>query len=152
MRNFANVDELRAAAGSHLGFSAWRTVDQPQVTRFAEVTDDLQWIHVDPQRAAEGPFRGTIAHGYLVLSLIPSFAAEVYHVDGVRMAVNYGLNRVRFPSPVPVGSAIRAGVRLASVEPVEGGVQVVAEVTIERDGQEKPCCVAETVARFYPVP
>jgi acyl dehydratase len=149
MRTFATLDELRAAAGSHLGYSAWRTVEQPQVTEFAEVTGDRQWIHVDPRRAADGPFGGTIAHGYLVLSLLPSFAAEVYHVDGARMAVNYGLNRVRFPAPVPVGSAIRAGLRLATVEPVDGGMQVVAEVTIEREGQEKPCCVAETVARFY---
>ncbi len=149
MRTFANFEELRAAAGSHLGYSPWRTVEQPQVTQFAEVTDDRQWIHVDPQRAAAGPFGGTIAHGYLMLSLIPSFAAKVYRVDGVRMGVNYGLNRVRFPAPLPVGSTVRAGVRLASVEPVDGGVQVVAEVTIEREGQEKPCCVAETVARFY---
>jgi acyl dehydratase len=149
MRTFATLDELRAAAGSHLGYSAWRTVEQEQVSEFAEVTGDRQWIHVDPQRAAAGPFRGTIAHGYLVLSLIPSFAAEVYHVDAARMAVNYGLNRVRFPSPVPVGSAIRAGVRLVAVDSVDGGVQVVAEMTIEREGQEKPCCVAETVARFY---
>jgi acyl dehydratase len=149
VRTFANFDELLGAAGSHLGYSAWRPVDQDRVTEFAEVTDDRQWIHVDQQRAAAGPFGGTIAHGYLVLSLIPSFAAEVYRVDGARMAVNYGLNRVRFPSPVPVGSSIRAGVRLASVDPVDGGVQVIAEVTIEREGQEKPCCVAETVARFY---
>ena len=149
MRIFANFDELLEAAGSHLGYSAWRAVDQDRVSEFAEVTDDRQWIHVDPQRAAAGPFGGTIAHGYLVLSLIPSFAAEVYRVDGARMAVNYGLNRVRFPSPVPVGSSIRAGVRLASVDPVDGGVQVVSEVTIEREGQQKPCCVAETVARFY---
>jgi acyl dehydratase len=149
VRTFANFDELREAAGSHLGYSAWRAVDQDRVSQFAEVTDDRQWIHVDQQRAAAGPFGGTIAHGYLVLSLIPSFAAEVYRVDGARMAVNYGLNRVRFPSPVPVGSSIRAGVRLAAVDPVDGGVQVVAEVTIEREGQEKPCCVAETVARFY---
>jgi len=149
MRTFANFEELRASAGGHLGYSAWRTVDQAQVTGFAEVTDDRQWIHVDEQRAAAGPFGGTIAHGYLMLSLIPSFTAEVYRVDGARMAVNYGLNRVRFPAPLPVGSAVRAGVRVASVEPVEGGVQVVAEVTIEREGFPKPCCVAETVARFY---
>jgi acyl dehydratase len=149
VRTFASFEDLRGAAGSHLGYSAWRTVDQAQVTGFAEVTDDRQWIHVDEQRAAAGPFGGTIAHGYLMLSLIPSLVAEVYRVDGVRMGINYGLNRVRFPAPLPVGSAVRAGVRVASVEPVEGGVQVVAEVTIEREGQEKPCCVAETVARFY---
>jgi acyl dehydratase len=149
MRTFANFEELRASAGGHLGYSAWRTVDQDQVTAFADATDDHQWIHVDPERAAAGPFGGTIAHGYLMLSLIPSFTSEVYRVDGTRMAVNYGLNKVRFPAPRPVGSQIRAGVRLASVEPVEGGVQVVAEVTIEREGFPKPCCVAETVARFY---
>ena len=149
MRTFANFDELRAAAGDHLGYSAWRTVDQHQVCGFADVTDDHQWIHVNPERAATGPFDGTVAHGYLTLSLIPSLVAEVYRVDGARMAVNYGLNKVRFPAPLPVGSQLRAGVRLASVEPVEGGVQVVIDVTIERQNQEKPCCVAQTVTRFY---
>lgn len=149
MRTFATLAELGAAAGEHLGYSPWRTVDQDQVSQFAEVTDDHQWIHVDPQRSAAGPFGGTIAHGYLMLSLIPSFSAEVYRTQAVGMGVNYGLNRVRFPSPLPVGSRIRAGFRLVSVDPIEGGVQIVAEVTIEREGHDKPCCVAETVARYY---
>jgi acyl dehydratase len=149
MRTFATLDDLRAATGEHLGYSDWRTVDQQQVTLFADATDDHQWIHVDPQRAAAGPFGTTIAHGYLMLSLLPSFSAEVYRADGVRMALNYGLNRVRFPSPLPVGSRIRAGFRLVSVDPIEGGAQVVVEVTIEREGHDKPCCVAESVARYY---
>jgi acyl dehydratase len=149
MRTFATLAELGAASGEHLGYSPWRTVDQDQVSQFAEVTDDHQWIHVDPQRAAAGPFGGTIAHGYLMLSLIPSLSAEVYRTQTVGMGVNYGLNRVRFPSPLPVGSRIRAGFRLVSVDPIEGGVQIVAEVTIEREGHDKPCCVAETVARYY---
>jgi acyl dehydratase len=149
MRTFATLAELGAAAGEHLGYSPWRTVDQDQVSQFAEVTDDHQWIHVDPQRAATGPFGGTIAHGYLMLSLIPSFSAEVYRTQTVGMGVNYGLNRVRFPAPLQVGSRIRAGFRLVSVDPIEGGVQIVAEVTIEREGHDKPCCVAETVARYY---
>jgi acyl dehydratase len=149
MRTFATLDELRAAAGEHLGYSSWHTVDQQQVSLFADVTDDHQWIHIDPQRAAAGPFGTTIAHGYLMLSLIPSFSAEVYRTQTVGMAVNYGLNKVRFPAPLPVGSRIRAGFLIASVDPVDGGVQIVAEVTIEREGHDKPCCVAETVARYY---
>jgi acyl dehydratase len=150
MRVFASPDELRDAVGTHLGYSPWRVVGQEQVTAFAEVTGDRQWIHVDPRRAAAGPFGGTIAHGYFVLSLMPSFAAEVYRVDGARMAVNYGLGKVRFPSPTPVGASIRAGIELVSADPVAGGVHTVARVTVQRqDGGDKPCCVAETIARFY---
>ncbi len=149
MRTFASLDELQAATGEHLGYSDWRAVEQEQVSLFADATDDHQWIHVDQQRAAAGPFGTTIAHGYLMLSLLPSFSAAIYRAEGVRMALNYGLNRVRFPSPLPVGSRIRAGFRLVSVEPIEGGVQVVVEATIEREGHDKPCCVAETVARYY---
>jgi acyl dehydratase len=149
MRVFASARDLPDAVGSHLGYSGWRAVEQSTVDGFADVTGDHQWIHVDPGRAAGGPFGTTVAHGYLVLSLLPVFAGEVYRVDGTQMAVNYGLNRVRFPAPVPVGSRIRAGVRLVSAEPVDGGVQAVAELTVEREGQEKPCCVAETIVRFY---
>jgi acyl dehydratase len=149
MRVFASPDELRGAVGEQLGYSPWRVVEQAQVTAFAEVTGDRQWIHVDPQRAAAGPFGTTIAHGYFVLSLLPSFSAEVYRVDGAQMAVNYGLGKVRFPSPVPVGSSIRAGIELVSAEPVAGGVHTVARVTVQRQGSDKPSCVAETIARFY---
>ena len=119
------------------------------VGAFAEATGDRQWIHTDPERARQGPFGTTIAHGYLVLSLLPSLAFEVYRVGGVRMAVNYGLNRVRFPGPVPTGAKIRAGVRLIAAEEIDGGVHVLNEVTVEREGESKPCCVAETVSRFY---
>jgi acyl dehydratase len=143
--------ELRTAAGEHLGYSDWRVVEQARVDAFAEVTGDRQWIHVDQRRAAAGPFGTTIAHGYLVLSLLPSFAAEIFRVDGVRLAVNYGLNRVRFPAPVPTGSALRAGLRVLAVRELAGGaLHVVNEVTVElRDGP-KPCCVAETVSRLHP--
>lgn len=150
MRVFDSVDELRAAAGEHLGYSEWHIVDQAQITAFAEATGDRQWIHVDPERAAKGPFGTTVAHGYLVLSLLPILVSEIYRVAGLRMALNYGLNRVRFPAPVPAGSRVRAGARLISVESAtDGGVQVTAEVTIEREGETKPCCVAESVARIY---
>jgi acyl dehydratase len=149
MRVFDSVAALKEAAGEHLGHSDWHPVSQERVDAFAEATGDHQWIHVDPGAAARGPFGTTIAHGYLMLSMIPMLAAQVSRVEGVRMGINYGLNRVRFPSPLPTGSNLRAGVRLLSVEDVQGGVQVVNEVTLERDGGDKPCCVAETVARYY---
>jgi acyl dehydratase len=149
MRVFDSVAALKQAAGEHLGHSDWHPVSQERVDAFAEATGDHQWIHVDPAAAARGPFGTTIAHGYLMLSMIPMLAAQVSRVEGVRMGINYGLNRVRFPSPLPTGSNLRAGVRLLSVEDVQGGVQVVNEVTLERDGGDKPCCVAETVARYY---
>jgi acyl dehydratase len=149
LRTFTSLDELRGAVGEHLGYSDWRVVDQKQVDQFAEATGDRQWIHVDPERAGQGPFGTTIAHGYLVLSLVPALVAEVWRVDWARMAVNYGLNRVRFPSPVPTGTALRAGVRLLSVDDVTGGLHLVTEVTIEKQGEEKPCCVAETLSRIY---
>ncbi len=149
MRTFESLAELASAVGEHLGYSDWHTVTQEQVNAFADATGDHQWIHVDPQAAAHGPFGSTVAHGYLTLSIIPMLAVQVYRVGGIRMGVNYGLNRVRFPAPLPTGSKVRAGVRLASVEEIPGGVHVVSEVTVERDGGEKPCCVAETVSRYY---
>jgi acyl dehydratase len=149
MRTFDSLARLGAAVGEHLGHSEWLPVEQARVDAFAEATGDHQWIHVDPVRAAAGPYGGTIAHGYLVLSLLPVLAAQVYRVDGVRLAVNYGLNRVRFPAPVPTGSAVRAGIRLLAADEVPGGLHVVNEVTVERQGQAKPCCVAETVSRLY---
>jgi acyl dehydratase len=149
MRTFGSLAELSAAKGEHLGYSQWHEVDQERVDLFADATGDHQWIHVDPERAKHGPFGRTIAHGFLTLSLIPELASEVYRVDGVRMGVNYGLNKVRFPAPVPVGSRVRAGVEVLDVTDVEGGIQVVNRVTVEAEGGPKPCCVAETVVRLY---
>ena len=144
------VAELSALTGKHLGYSAWREVTQEQVDTFADATDDHQWIHVDAERAATGPFGTTIAHGFLTLSLLVSMWGEILHVDGVRLGINYGLNRVRFPSPVPVGSRIRAGATLVSVEDApDGSHQVVVDFVIERAGSEKPCCVAQGIYRFY---
>jgi acyl dehydratase len=149
MREFPSLAAVTEAAGQHLGYSDWLDVDQKKIDLFADATGDHQWIHVDPERAAQGPFKGTVAHGFLTLSLVPVLVAGVYRVHGVRMAVNYGLNKVRFPAPVRAGSRVRAGVELAEVTPVQGGVQIVARVTIEVEGGSKPCCVAETVARLY---
>ena len=150
MRVFRGVDELAAAVGADLGTSQWHPVTQEQVDRFAEATGDHQWIHVDPVRAAEGPFGTTIAHGYLTLSLVPLLAAEVYAVEGVRLALNYGCNKVRFPTPVPVGSRVRGSVVLDSVTTTPAGAQVVATVTVELEGAAKPACVAETVVLVVP--
>ena len=149
MREFPSLGALAEAVGQHLGYSDWLDADRKRVDLFADATGDHQWIHVDPERAAAGPFKRTIAHGFLTLSLVPVLVSEVYRVAGVRMAVNYGLNKVRFPAPLPVGSRVRAGVELAEVTPVDGGAQVVARVTVEVEGAAKPCCVAETVARLY---
>jgi acyl dehydratase len=146
---FESVDALKEAVGEHLGYSEWMQITQDRVNRFADATDDHQFIHVDPEAAAQTPFGGTIAHGYLTLSLIVPLVSEIYSVEGVRMGVNYGTNKVRFPAPVPVGSRIRAGAELATVTDVPGGVQVELTVTIETEGGTKPVCVAETVSRFY---
>jgi acyl dehydratase len=146
---FTSLDELRAAAGSDLGTSEWITVDQQRINRFAEATGDFQWIHVDPEKAAHGPFKTTIAHGYLTLALVPMVIADRMHVENVSMAVNYGVNKVRFPAPVPVDSRIRGHISLVSVDDVEGGVQATVRITMEREGGDKPVCVAESVARFY---
>jgi acyl dehydratase len=148
-RVFASVEELRAAVGEELGTTDWLEIDQPRIDQFAEATGDHQWIHVDPEKAAKGPFGTTIAHGYLTLSLIPSLTPQLMRVEGVRMGVNYGVNKVRFPAPVPVGSRLRATGRIVEVSEAGGGVQLVTAITIEREGGEKPVCVAETVARFY---
>ncbi len=146
---FSSYEELKAAVGTTVGQSDWVSIDQGRINTFADATDDHQWIHVDAARAAEGPFKTTVAHGYLTLSLIPMLAADVVAVEGARMGVNYGLNRVRFPAPVPSGSRVRATFELVSVDDIEGGVQVVTNVTIEREGGDKPVCVAETVSRSY---
>jgi acyl dehydratase len=146
----ASVAELMALTGKHLGYSAWREVTQDEINTFADATDDHQWIHVDAERAAAGPFGTTIAHGFLTLSLLVPMWSEILHFDGVRLGINYGLNKVRFPSAVPVGSRIRAGATLVSVETVaDGSLQIVVDFVIEREGAEKPCCIAQGLYRFH---
>jgi acyl dehydratase len=137
------------AAGRELGPTDWTEITQERVNAFADVTGDHQWIHVDPERAAAGPFGGTIAHGYLTLSLLPMLSSALLRAEDASASINYGLNRVRFPAPVPVGSRIRARYRIESVEAIERGIQVATVVTVEREGGEKPVCVAETVSRHY---
>ena len=149
METLQGIEGVKSKVGKEWGRSDWLQVTQDRIDKFAEATDDHQWIHVDPERAKAGPFGTTIAHGFLTLSLIPALAGAVVKVEGVRMGINYGLNKVRFPSPVKVGSRIRAVTKNVSVEDVEGGVQVVNQVTMEIQGQEKPACVAETVSRLY---
>jgi acyl dehydratase len=143
-------DELKGKVGEHLGYSDWLEITQDRVNQFAEATGDHQWIHVDVERAKkESPFGGPIAHGYLTLSLLPLTLGTIVRVEGFKMGVNYGLNKLRFPSPVPVGSKIRAGAVMKNVEDVAGGVQLTYEVTVEVDGKEKPAAVAEIVFRYY---
>jgi acyl dehydratase len=149
MRVFKGVDELRAAVGSQLGVSDWVTVDQSQIDTFADATLDHQWIHVDEERAKAGPFGGTIAHGFLTLSLLPHLVGQTYRVEGTKMGVNYGLNRVRFTSPVPVGSKVRGNIELVDVADVSGGVQMTTKVTVEIEGSERPALVAEWLTRQY---
>jgi acyl dehydratase len=143
------LEELRAQAGADLGHTEWRPVTQARVDTFADATDDHQWIHVDPQRASTGPFGGTIAHGYLTLSLLIPMFHELLVLRGIGMAVNYGLNKVRFPAPVRVGANIRLAGRIASVTDVGDGVEVVVDFTVEVEGGPKPACVAQAVYRYY---
>ena len=143
------IESFKDLVGTHLGYSGWHLVDQDQVNLFADATGDHQWIHVDPERAKSGPFGTAIAHGYLTLSLAPVFLGEVVTVEGTSMGVNYGCNKVRFPSPVMVGSNLRVGVAVAEVEDVTGGVQVVLDLTLETEGSTKPSCVAQVVYRYY---
>jgi acyl dehydratase len=150
MRTFAATTELAGAIGEVLGPGPWHRVDQDRINTFADATGDHQWIHTDPERAATGPYGGTVAHGYLTLSLLPALMRDLYRVDGVRMGINYGLNRVRFPAPLRTGDAVRVSAEIVAVDPVPGGVQVVTRVTVEPDRGGKPCCVAETVTRLYP--
>jgi acyl dehydratase len=144
-----NLAGLRDHAGSHLGYTEWREMTQDRVDRFADVTGDHNYIHVDPERAARGPFGGTIAHGYLTLSLLAPLTSELLRVDGVATAVNYGLDKLRFPAPVPVGARYRAGAELVDVTDVPGGVQVKLLATVEVEGATKPSLVAECLFRFY---
>ncbi len=148
MRVFAGLDEFAAAKGEHLGYSDWHTITQDEIDQFAEATHDFQWIHVDPERAAQTPFGGTIAHGFLTLSLVPMLGYQIYRVESVAMGINYGCNKVRFPSPVPVNSRVRAGALLTEVADVPGGKQAVIQYTVEIEGVAKPACVAETVVRL----
>ncbi|GAB96606.1 acyl dehydratase [Kineosphaera limosa] len=150
MRVFNGIDEFAAAVGSHLGDSEWVEVTQAMVDQFAEATGDHQWIHVDPERAAHGPFGTTVAHGYLTLSLVPAMISQTYRVDGLALALNYGSDKVRYPSPVPVGSRVRAHFDLQSLTPIALGMQAVTRVTVELEGSAKPACVAEVVSVLVP--
>ncbi|WP_405477513.1 MaoC family dehydratase [Streptomyces sp. NBC_00009] len=141
--------ELKKLAGSDLGSSEWTDVTQERIGTFADATGDHQWIHTDPERAKEGPFGAPIAHGYLTLSLFIPMFTELLDVEGVTTKVNYGLNKVRFPAPVPAGSRIRLAARLAGVEDVPGGVQITVDGTVEIEGAAKPACVLQSVSRFY---
>jgi acyl dehydratase len=147
-RTINGVDELKALVGQNVGSSDWMEITQDRVNLFAEATGDHQWIHVDPEKAKDGPFGTTIAHGYLTMSLGPVLLPQVATVTGFSMALNYGLNKLRFPAPVPVGSKVRLSADLLDVEDVAGGVQVTYRLTFEVDGQDKPACVAEAVYRW----
>ena len=150
MTTTISKDELKTKVGEHLGYSDWLEITQERVDQFAEATGDHQWIHVDVERARkESPFGGPIAHGYLTLSLLPLTLGQVVRVEGFKMGVNYGLNKLRFPAPVPVGAKLRAGAVLKNLEDIAGGVQLTYEVTFEVDGTEKPAAVAEVLLRYY---
>jgi acyl dehydratase len=149
MRSFERLSELEALVGQNVGTSEWITVTQERIQLFADATGDHQWIHLDAERAAKGPFGTTIAHGFLTLSLLPEMGASAMEVRDTRMGVNYGLGKVRFPAPVPSGSRLRGHFKLTKFEPLEGGAQLTMEVTMEREGSEKPVCVAESLARRY---
>jgi len=143
------IDELKSRVGDEIGVSDWHEVTQQDVDTFAEVTGDDQFIHVDPERAKETPFGGTIAHGYYTLSLAPRFSYALFKLEGIAFGLNYGLNKVRFPAPLPVGSRVRMRMQLANVEDIPGGAQFTMLLTFERDGGDKPVCVAEAVSRVY---
>jgi acyl dehydratase len=149
-RTIEGIEGLRALVGQEIGVSAWREIDQDLINRFADATGDHQWIHIDVERAQrESPFGTTIAHGYLILSLVPAFNEEIFTVEGLKLVVNYGLNKVRFVSPVPAGSRLRMRASLAELSEVAGGEQAMMALTIEREGEEKPACVVEQLVRFY---
>lgn len=148
MKVFNGLDEFVAAKGSELGPTAWMEITQDRVNLFADATDDHQWIHVDPEKAAGGPFGGTIAHGLLTLSLLPHFTHQMYRVDKVKLAVNYGYNKVRFITPVRVGANVRARAAIADVAQLDGAVQATMTVTVEIEGSDKPAAVAESIVRF----
>jgi len=149
MLTLTGLDEVKSHVGKELGVSDWLEVTQATVDRFAEVTGDDQWIHLDVKRARETPFGGTIAHGYLVLSLAPRLCYDMFTFDGFAFGLNYGLNRVRFPAPMPVGGRVRMRAKLVAVEEIPGGAQITTELTFELEGSGKPVCVAESLARVY---
>ncbi|MGX7724751.1 MaoC family dehydratase [Rhodococcus pyridinivorans] len=150
MRVFNGIDEVEKAVGEHLGYSDWIEIDQKRIDLFAEATGDHQWIHVDPERAKDGPYGKTIAHGYLTLSLLPVLGTQIFSLEGLKMKVNYGSNKVRYPAPVPVGSRIRAGAEFKSLERTAKGANLVVGYTIETEGGERPALVAETVVVLVP--
>ena len=151
MKTLQTLSDLAALVGQEVVVSDWITITQEQVNQFAQATGDHQWIHVDLEKAKAGPFGGPIAHGYLTLSLLPQFFISSLKIEQTRMGVNYGLNKVRFPAPVPVGSRLRGRMKLLKCEPIDqGGVQMTWETTVEREGGTKPVCVAESMARYYP--
>ena len=147
---FDNPAALLGAVGQHLGYSGWETISQQRINQFADATGDHQWIHVNPEKAAEGPFGTTIAHGYLTLSMANLFLPQIMQVDNTSMGVNYGCEKVRFPAAVPVESRIRGGGEIISAEEVKGSVQVVVRMTIEIESGERPACVIDTISRFFP--
>ncbi|MGU3500982.1 MaoC family dehydratase [Mycobacterium sp. C31M] len=148
MKIFGSLAEFESAAGTELGPTNWLEVDQQRVNKFADATDDHQWIHVDPERAADGPFGGTIAHGLLTLSLLPKFMHDLYRVDNVAMAINYGFNKVRFITPVPVGAKVRASAQITQVDKLDTAVQATLVTTIEVEGAAKPAAVIESIVRY----
>jgi acyl dehydratase len=149
MLKLNGLEEVKAHVGEELGVSDWHQVTQELIDEFARVTGDDQWIHIDVERAKQSPFGGTIAHGYYTLSLAPRFSYDMFKFEGFAFGVNYGLNRVRFPAPMPVGERVRMRARLASLEEISGGAQLTTELTFEREGGEKPVCVAESLSRVY---
>lgn len=148
-RMIDGIDGMKALVGEHLGYSPYVEITQEQINTFAEATGDHQWIHIDVEKAKAGPFGGPIAHGYLTLSLGPMLSPQIFGVSGISMGVNYGTGKVRFPAPVPVGSQLRLGATLRSVEDVAGGAQVTMEFVFEIEGASKPSCVAEVIFRYY---
>ena len=150
MRTFTTLDQVQDAAGTEIGVTDWLEITQERVDAFADATDDHQWVHVDPERAAAGPFGGTIAHGYLTLSLLPRFSAELFRLETPGAQLNYGVNKVRFPNPVPVGARIRAQVSFGEVTDLPSGKQLIQRYVIEIEGQDKPAAVAETVVLLLP--
>ncbi len=149
LKHYAHLSELAGAVGQEIAVSDWVEIDQQRIDRFAEATGDHQWIHVDPALAAKGPFGTTVAHGFLTLSLLPLLSQSAFAIDDVRMGINYGLNRVRFPNPVRVGSRLRGRFKLTEYEPLDGGAQLTVEVTMEIEGADKPACVAQSVSRRF---
>jgi acyl dehydratase len=149
VKSFSGLDEFVAAQGSQLGPTEWMEITQDRVNLFADATEDHQWIHVDPERAANGPFGGAIAHGLLTLSLLPHFMHQLYTVQNIAMAINYGYNKVRFITPVKVGAKVRARAEISKVDQLDGAVQATMTTTVEIEGSDKPAAVAESIARFF---